>query len=645
MPIAVDAGLFGQTQHSGTENSVSEGLKTFTLDIDDGYLQTDYTVQIVSTADPECWMYGIVTSSSAPDYTVSIFKVSAVTGTFTDWNIQVIAGPFAGLPASQTLGFSTDTASVPAVGTALSWTAEAGKTFYDNSTVYVSAVTDPTAFFFATVVSYNSGTGAIKLVANRASGSGTYSLWTISLIDVSASFRTTVGDAGYSIKASDRNVALTSTLTAARIWVLPAANTVPPGTLITVNDEVGGIVDSSKYIGLQTSPLDTLNQFAWPYEWPLSTPFGSWDAVSNGVDGWKVSAQQLGQFARIDVTESINVIGSLAAGSLNLTSTLNGRDPDDFVTGPASVTADRVAAFNGTTGKIIKDGGMATSSVVTLTGAQTLTNKTLTTPTVTSPTIDGTISNTSGNLTVTSNVDLNLTATDDLVLTASGDDVLITAADDITFSGDAANFLGMTSVVIPDSALQIRDEADTSKILKFQISGFTTATTRTVTWPDASITVVGTTNTQTLTNKTLTSPVINSGTYTGDIITAGAIRSTAALLGYTTGAGGTVTQGAGGGSPSKSDAVTLNTACGAITTASEALAAGAVVVFQLNNSLIGSSDCLIVNHRSGGTRGNYLVQGHVTSSGVANISIRNMTAGSLSNALVINFCVINGSSS
>jgi hypothetical protein len=63
------------------------------------------------------------------------------------------------------------------------------------------------------------------------------------------------------------------------------------------------------------------------------------------------------------------------------------------------------------------------------------------------------------------------------------------------------------------------DDGDATKKLLFQLSGFTTATTRTVTWPDASGTVVLLDAAQTLTGKTLTSPTINGPTITSPTVT------------------------------------------------------------------------------------------------------------------------------
>lgn len=74
------------------------------------------------------------------------------------------------------------------------------------------------------------------------------------------------------------------------------------------------------------------------------------------------------------------------------------------------------------------------------------------------------------------------------------------------------------SITVKDNSFTVQDDADTSKQLVLQLSGITTGTTRTLTVPDANTTIVGTDATQTLTNKTLTAPIIativNTGTLT-----------------------------------------------------------------------------------------------------------------------------------
>ncbi len=105
-------------------------------------------------------------------------------------------------------------------------------------------------------------------------------------------------------------------------------------------------------------------------------------------------------------------------------------------------------------------------------------------------------------------------------------------------------------------------------------------------------------------------------------------------FGYGTGAGGTVTQ-----ATSKSTGVTLNTRCGQITLNAAALAADTTVSFVLTNSSVAAGDVLILNHISGGTPGSYLLNAR-SAAGSATIDVRNITAGSLSEAVVIAFAII-----
>jgi hypothetical protein len=111
----------------------------------------------------------------------------------------------------------------------------------------------------------------------------------------------------------------------------------------------------------------------------------------------------------------------------------------------------------------------------------------------------------------------------------------------------------------------------------------------------------------------------------------------AAGLGYGTGAGGTVTQ-----ATNKSTAVTLNKPTGAITMNNAALAAGASVVFNVNNSVFAIADTVIVTPSA---NGNYRLEPASSNTGVFSIRVTNVTGGSLSEALVINFAIIKGATS
>lgn len=91
----------------------------------------------------------------------------------------------------------------------------------------------------------------------------------------------------------------------------------------------------------------------------------------------------------------------------------------------------------------------------------------------------------------------------------------VNASNQLTFNGVVLS--GASGVSHQDSTFSLFDNADTTKLLQFQLSGITTGTTRTLTVPDADTTIVGTDATQTLTNKTLTAPVISTISNTGTL--------------------------------------------------------------------------------------------------------------------------------
>lgn len=101
-----------------------------------------------------------------------------------------------------------------------------------------------------------------------------------------------------------------------------------------------------------------------------------------------------------------------------------------------------------------------------------------------------------------------------------------------------------------------------------------------------------------------------------------------------TGVGGTITQ-----LTSKSTGVTLNKICGQIITNNAALAAGGEVSFTLTNSFITATDVVNVCIASGATAGAYNVHVDAVAAGSCRIALTNLSAGSLSEALTINFVV------
>ena len=106
-------------------------------------------------------------------------------------------------------------------------------------------------------------------------------------------------------------------------------------------------------------------------------------------------------------------------------------------------------------------------------------------------------------------------------------------------------------------------------------------------------------------------------------------------IGYTSGLGGAVTQ-----ATSKSTGVTLNKPCGAITTHNAALADAAVVTFTVTNSEVAATDVVMACIKSGGTSGAYQLTVGAVAAGSFDLSLQNVSGGSLSQAVVINFVVI-----
>ena len=132
-------------------------------------------------------------------------------------------------------------------------------------------------------------------------------------------------------------------------------------------------------------------------------------------------------------------------------------------------------------------------------------------------------------------------------------------------------------------------------------------------------------------------------TMTGALIVNSTIASNSTIfvngnsskIGYDTGAGGSATQGVG----SKGNTVTINRPTGVIVTDNAALAANTTVTFNLGCTVISNTDIVLISHVSGGTQGAYVISAW-PSTGFANISIRNITAGSLSEALTLRFIVV-----
>jgi hypothetical protein len=138
----------------------------------------------------------------------------------------------------------------------------------------------------------------------------------------------------------------------------------------------------------------------------------------------------------------------------------------------------------------------------------------------------------------------------------------------------------------------------------------------------------------TSTSMVMVTPDIGAATGTSLTTTGNQVVSGTGKQGYATGSGGTITQ-----LTDKSAGVILNKTNGSITMDADALAAATTVSFTLTNNTIEAGDILVMNHISGGTAGAYTLNAQ-SAAGSASINVRNITAGSLSEAIVIRFAVI-----
>lgn len=107
---------------------------------------------------------------------------------------------------------------------------------------------------------------------------------------------------------------------------------------------------------------------------------------------------------------------------------------------------------------------------------------------------------------------INLTTSVTGVLpVANGGTGLTSLATFVTLTGTET----LTNKSLSDSTTFFIDNSDATKKFQFQVSGITTATTRTYTVPNYDGTLATLGGTETFTAKTLTSPTINGGTITG----------------------------------------------------------------------------------------------------------------------------------
>lgn len=122
----------------------------------------------------------------------------------------------------------------------------------------------------------------------------------------------------------------------------------------------------------------------------------------------------------------------------------------------------------------------------------------------------------------------------------------------------------------------------------------------------------------------------------------GDLTSVSGAVGYGAGAGGIVFQ-----ATSKATNVTLNKPSGVISMNNAALAANTTVAFTVNNTFVTETDSVVINIRNASvvSAASYLVWAAPLISGGFIVCLRNITAGSLSEAVALSYSVIKGAAS
>ena len=139
----------------------------------------------------------------------------------------------------------------------------------------------------------------------------------------------------------------------------------------------------------------------------------------------------------------------------------------------------------------------------------------------------------------------------------------------------------------------------------------------------------------------VTSTLTVSGTSTLAAISSSSsilTTTTTAAIGYTTGAGGTVTQ-----ITSRTTGVTLSRPCGSIITDTTSLAAETTATFTVTNTVVAIGDVVVCAQRSGANSGNTNVYVSAVAAGSFNITVANNNAAAgtaETGAITINFAVI-----
>ena len=90
----------------------------------------------------------------------------------------------------------------------------------------------------------------------------------------------------------------------------------------------------------------------------------------------------------------------------------------------------------------------------------------------------------------------------------------------------------------------------------------------------------------------------------------------------------------------KTTGVTISTTSGVITTANVALGGGDEGTFTVTNAEVKATSVIVLSVKSGGTSGEYIAAVGAVADGSFDIVLMNVTAGSLTDPVLINFAAL-----
>jgi hypothetical protein len=235
--------VFGGKTTSTTTNSIAYGIKTFTLDSDDGKIQVGYPLQCLSLDDSDCWMQGVVVRKdtvtvSPAEIDIAITILSPLVNTTNNWELQVV--PVAGfsINPSATVGISTTSIDASGAGP-FTFTTQTDKLFMQtsaiNGSVICTALTDPKTYLFARVSAVNGTSLVVEKIYSNATVA--ISAWSIQMFDGP--------DTGLSFYQIDGLLVTEYTTGFTGISILPGSVMDSTGTLaLTLNETLNKSFDS-----------------------------------------------------------------------------------------------------------------------------------------------------------------------------------------------------------------------------------------------------------------------------------------------------------------------------------------------------------------------------------------------------------------